>query len=99
MQTLIRLLLIFWSIVLLRLRISLSIIALFITVIIRYLREIVFRTFKLFIIRSYIISYSRDIRARVLLFMFFHLKPLFTNLLGDFYITKTIICELNIHSI
>lgn len=81
------------------LEIGASIIALFIIIIIYDPRKIFFRTFKPYIIRSYITFSSRGTKAGALLFAFLFLKPLFElflSFLGGFCIIRRIICGLGV---
>lgn len=93
---LLRLFLIFGSIVFLRLKLSPSIVTLFIIVVIRDPKEIFFRALRPFFMGCHIIPVSKNIRTRVFLFIFLLLKPFFrllSSLLGGLYIARGIICR------
>lgn len=94
-----RLLQVFLGVVLLGLRTSLNIMALFVTVVTHDLREVILGAFKPCIIGSHIIFSTNSTRARVLLFMFFLPKPLFKlflSLFENLHIAKRIICRLEL---
>lgn len=96
MRKLLRLLIVFLNIVFLRLRISLSIIALFIIVIIRDLRKVFFRTFRPYFVKNYIDSSSKSTKVGVFLLIFFFLKPLYkllSNLFRSFCAARKV-CRL-----
>lgn len=92
-----RLLLAFLKVVFLEFNIDLSIIALFVIIVIHNPREMFLKTFRTYIVGSCIISSSKSIRARIFLFAFILLKPLFGLLLRLFRglcITRRIIHRL-----
>lgn len=90
---------VFLGVVLLGLRTSPSIMALFVAVVTHDLREVFFGAFKPCIIGSHIIFNTNSTRARVFLFMFFLPKPLFElflSLLENLDVAKRIICRLEL---
>lgn len=92
-----RLLLVFLNIVFFGLETVASIIVFFVIVVIYDPRKIFLRTFRSYVIRSYITFSSRGTRASVFLFVFLFLKPLFElfwSFLKDF--CERIICGLGV---
>lgn len=97
MQKLARLLLVFLSIIFLRLEIRSNIIALFVAVLTHEPGEIFFRVFRPCIIKSCITFNSKSTKARVFSLAFLFLKPffgLFLSFLRGFYIVRRIIYRL-----
>ncbi len=70
MQKLPRLLFVFWSVILLRLKVVSSITVFFVTIVISNFKYIFFRAFRLYFIESYIISNSVGTKIRAFLFVF-----------------------------
>lgn len=92
-----KLLQVFLSIIFLKFRTGLNIIGFFIIVVTCNLKKIFFKTFRPYIIKSYITSNSKSTRAEVFLFVFLFLRLFFRFFLSffkSFCIARRIICKL-----
>lgn len=99
MQGLLRLLLVFLSVVLLDFGTNLSIIAFFITVVTNDHEKVFFRAFRPYFVRGYITFNYQNTKTSVLLLTFLLLKPLFGYILSffeDLYVAGRIICKLGL---